>query len=245
MLAGGLKLSALVWLYTDTVTVPGLSPGSVPDRLFWFVGNGTVSVVPPPVSAVARTCPNSTPLRVKFTTGNPKPASAKPPPLSVKFSGAAPRSTGLGVIPVTQSAHPLIGRVMRRGELKLSALVWLYTDTVTVPGLSPGSDPDRLFWFVGNGTVSVVPPPVRAVARTCPSSTPSRVKFTTGKPKPASAKPPPVSVKLSGAAARSTGFGVIPVTQSAHPLMVRLMLAGELKLLAVIWLVCCAVTLPC
>src|SRR2546430_157048 len=123
-----------------------------------------------------------------------------------------------------------------RSGLKLSALVWLYTDTVTVPGLSPGSTPDRLFWFVGNGTVRVVPPPVRAVARTCPSSTPSRVKFTTGKPKPASAKPPPVSVKLSGAAARSTGFGVIPVTQSAHPLTVRLMLAGELKLSALVWL---------
>src|SRR5438876_7391503 len=101
MLAGGLKLLALVWLYTDTATVPGLSPGSTPDRLFWFVGNGTVSEVPPPVSAVARTCPSSTPPRVKFTTGNPKPASAKPPPVSVKLPGAAPRSTGLGVIPLT------------------------------------------------------------------------------------------------------------------------------------------------
>src|SRR5439155_884204 len=219
MLAGGLKLSALVWLYTDTVTVPGLSPGSVPDRLFWFVGNGTVSVVPPPVSAVARTCPNSTPLRVKFTTGKPKPASAKPPPVSVKLSGAAPRSTGLGVIAVTQTVPPLTVRLMLAGGLKLLALVWLYTDTVTVPGRSPGSVPDRLFWFVGNGTVSVVPPPVSAVARTCPSSTPSLPrKFTTGKPKPASAKPPPVSVKLPGAAPRSIGLGVMALTptKAAH-----------------------------
>src|SRR2546430_9170819 len=85
MLAGGLKLSVLVWLYTDTVTVPGRSPGSAPDKLFWFVGNGTVSVVPPPVSAVARTCPTSTPSPTKFTTGNPKPATAHvSPPVTVQ-----------------------------------------------------------------------------------------------------------------------------------------------------------------
>src|SRR5439155_1345691 len=134
----------------DIVTVPGLSPGSTPDRLFWFVGNGAGKSVAQPVSAVARTCPSSTPSRVKFTTGKPKPASAKPPPVSVKLPGAAARSSGFGVIPVTQSAHPLTVRLMLAGEVKLSALVWLYTDTVTVPGWSPGSTPDRLFWFVGN-----------------------------------------------------------------------------------------------
>src|SRR5438309_1592643 len=106
MLPGRLKVLALVWLYTDTVTGPALNPGSDPDRLFWFVGNGTVSVVPP-ASAVARTCPSSTPSRSKFTTGRPEPTSAKPPPVRVKLPGAAPRSIGLGVIPVTQTAHPL------------------------------------------------------------------------------------------------------------------------------------------
>src|SRR2546429_5879405 len=93
-------------------------------------------------------------------------ASAKPPPPSVKLSGAAPRSTGLGVIPVTQSVHPLTVRLMLAGGLKLLALVWLYTDTVTVPGLNPGSDPDKLFRFVGKGTVSCFPPAITA-AHTC------------------------------------------------------------------------------
>src|SRR5439155_1505402 len=80
--------------------------------------------------------------------------------------------------------------------------VWLYTSTVTAPALSPTSGPDRLVWSVGNGTPSVVPP-VRLVARACPTSTPSPTKFTTGNPAPRFAKPFPLIVKLPGAAARS------------------------------------------
>src|SRR2546430_4008158 len=133
MLPAGTKLSALVWLYTDTVSVPGLSPGSAPDRLFWFVGNGTVSVVPPPVSAVARTCPTSTPSPTKFTTGNPKPTSANPSPLSVKLAGAAPKLSGLGVIPVTQTEHPFTVRLMLPGGLKIGSVHFLNTVTVTGP----------------------------------------------------------------------------------------------------------------
>src|SRR5439155_278648 len=142
-LAGGLKLSALVWLYTDTVTVPGLSPGSTPDRQIGRAASRDRVEVPAPASAVDRTCPTSTPLRVKFTTGNPKPASAKPPPVSVKLPGADGRSAGFGVVVVTHGVQLFTVRLMLAGELKLSALVWLYTDIVTVPGLSPGSTPDR------------------------------------------------------------------------------------------------------
>src|SRR5205823_4222051 len=107
--------------------------------------------------------------------------------------------------------------------------VWLYTVTVTAPALSPCSGPDKLVWFVGNGTV--VAPPVRAVARACPTSTPSRTKFTTGRPAPRSPKPPPLSVKLAGAAARSVGLGVIPVTHAPHRVSftVRPMLPTGLK----------------
>src|SRR5207247_2063408 len=108
--------------------------------------------------------------------------------------------------------------------------VWLYTVTVTGPAVSPGSGPDKLVWSEGNGTVSVLSP-VRAVARACPTSTPSRTKFTTGNPAPRSPKPPPMSVKVAGAAARSEGLGVIPVTQAPHRVSftVRLMLPTGLK----------------
>src|SRR2546429_300222 len=144
MLAGGLKLLALVWLYTDAVTGPGLSPGSVPDRLFWLVGNGTVSVVPPPVSVVARTCPSNTPSRVKFTTGNPEPKSPKPLPLSVKLVGAAPRSIGLGVIALTLGAT---------GDSSTSTQSW--SPPALFPGVVKFSEP--VFGSGESGTGTKVP----------------------------------------------------------------------------------------
>src|SRR5882724_2672555 len=84
--------------------VPADSPGSGPDRLVAFVGNGTVRVVLP-VSAVARACASSIPPRVKFTTGSPKPPLAKPCPAIVNGAGGLARSIGLGVIPVTHRGH--------------------------------------------------------------------------------------------------------------------------------------------
>ena len=55
-------------------------------------------------------------------------------------------------------------------------------------------------------------PPVRAVARAWASTTPPRVKFTAGRPKPRFPKISPVIMKVAGGLARSIGVGVIPVT---------------------------------
>ena len=59
-------------------------------------------------------------------------------------------------------------------------------------------------------------PPVRAVARAWASTTPPRVKFTTGSPKPALAKPCPATENAAGGVARSMELGVIPVTHRVH-----------------------------
>src|SRR2546422_4256 len=75
MLLAKMKPFIGVWLYTNTVTDPALSPAKGPDRLVWSVGSGTVSV--PPVSPVALACPTSTPFATKFTTGSPAPRLAK------------------------------------------------------------------------------------------------------------------------------------------------------------------------
>ena len=61
------------------------------------------------------------------------------------------------------------------------------------------------------------------VARAWASTTPLRVKLTTGKLKPKSAKPPPVMVKLAGGEGRSIGLGVmefasVTVTVTVSPL---------------------------
>src|SRR5947208_947154 len=120
--------------------------------------------------------------------------------------------------------------------------VWLYTSTVTAPALSPTNGPDRLVWSVGNGTVSVVPP-VRPVARACPTSTPSPTKFTTGNPAPRFAKPFPLIVKLPGAAARSVGLGVIAQTPQRVSFTVRPVRPTRSKPLAV-WLYTSTITAP-
>ena len=67
--------------------------------------------------------------------------------------------------------------------------------------------------LVGNGTVSVVD--VITVARACASTTPFRVKFAIGSPKPRFANPMPVTVNVAGGVARSIVFGAIAVTPGA------------------------------
>src|SRR5437879_12404920 len=59
-------------------------------------------------------------------------------------------------------------------------------------------------------------PPVRAVARAWASTTPPRVKFTAGRPKPALAKPCPATENAAGGVARSMELGAIPVTHRVH-----------------------------
>src|SRR6267142_4968450 len=76
------------------------NPGRGPLRLVALVGYGTVSEVLPLI-AMARACPSTAPLRVKFTTGGPKPWLMKPPPATVNVAGALARSMGFGVMPVT------------------------------------------------------------------------------------------------------------------------------------------------
>src|SRR5207249_777528 len=68
--------------------------------------NGTVSVVVP-VSVVARSCASRVELRMKLTTGSPKPRFAKAVPVMVKLAGGLARSTTLGLIALT----PGTGRV--------------------------------------------------------------------------------------------------------------------------------------
>src|SRR5882724_8312269 len=73
---------------------------------------------------------------------------------------------------------------------------------------------------VGKGTVSTVLP-VITVARAWAIKVPPRTKFTTGRPKPRFAKPVPVTVKLTGVAARSTVLGVILPTPGLVPVTAR------------------------
>src|SRR5262249_7738070 len=80
------------------------SPGQGPLRLVALVGNGTVSALLP-AGASARACPRSTPARVEFTTGGPKPLSTKPPPPVVNGAGGRLRSIELGVRLITQGAQ--------------------------------------------------------------------------------------------------------------------------------------------
>src|SRR5262249_54901879 len=87
------------WVLTGAASAE--SPGRAPMRLVAFVGNGTVSEVPP-VMAGAPACPNTTPLRMKITTCEPEPPSAKPPPAMVNVAGGLRRSIELGVMLDTQ-----------------------------------------------------------------------------------------------------------------------------------------------
>ncbi|PYN50019.1 MAG: hypothetical protein DME00_07205, partial [Candidatus Rokuibacteriota bacterium] len=115
------------WLYTDTVTDPALSPGKAPERLVRSVGNGTVSAVP--TSPVARAWPSSTSLETKFTTGSPAPKFAGPTPVIVKVLGAAARSIGLGVIPISETS--VCGMALAMVEQALSLPLWSMALTET------------------------------------------------------------------------------------------------------------------
>src|SRR5436853_268681 len=208
MLPAKMKPFRGVWLYTNTVNDPALSPASGPDRLVWAVETGTVSF--PPVSPVALASPTRNPFATKFTTGSPAPRFAKLPPLIVKLFGAAARSIGFGAI-TAQVVHRVSCTVRLVLPTRVKPLsVWLCTVTVTDPALNPANGPDRLVWSVGNGTVSV--PPVRPVALACPTSTPFATKFTTGNAAPRRSSDLPLIVKLFGAAARSIGLGVMALT---------------------------------
>src|SRR2546429_5738559 len=83
-------------------------------------------------------------------------ASAKPPPPSVKLSGADPRSTGLGVIPVTQSVHPFTVRLMLAGGLKRPEQHTSELQTALQPVCSLLLDTNTLFTCLGNRTALVV-----------------------------------------------------------------------------------------
>src|SRR6267142_1996575 len=177
------------------------------------VGNGTVKVALP-VSAVARACASSVVSRMKFTTGRPKPRSAKPVPVIVKLAGGVARSIGFGVIPLTLGAGRVSFTVsvalpirVKGGVLEVCCQTWACTG----PTESPGMFGVIAVACFGNGTVSVVLS-VSVVARACAIKVEPRMKFTTGRPKPRFAKPLPVIVKLAGGVARSIVLGVMPLT---------------------------------
>ena len=64
-----------------------------------LVGNGTVSDVG--VIAVARAWARTTPFRVKFTIGSPKPRFANPLPVTVNVAGGVARSIALGATTIS------------------------------------------------------------------------------------------------------------------------------------------------
>src|SRR6266511_654604 len=100
------------------------------------MGNGTTRVVFD--TEVARTWPSRVPLRVKLATGRPKPKLAKPFPVRVKLAGGGEaRSTGLGVIALTEVVKPLTVTDAPAPPVKLTLLAKVPEDvgakcTVTV-----------------------------------------------------------------------------------------------------------------
>src|SRR5262249_45718312 len=141
--------------------------------------------------------------RMKFTTGRPKPRFASAVPVMVKLAGGLARSTVLGLMAltlgtgresviVTASVPSEIGGAPGRGGEEWAGVA------ATVRGAEDGTR-----------RVAV---PLSAVARTCASMVESRMKFTTGRPKPRFASVVPVMVKLAGGLARSTVLGLMALT---------------------------------
>src|SRR5438132_11201660 len=75
--------------------------------------------------------------------------------------------------------------------------MWLWSCSWRGRHASPGCDRPTDVASSEHGTVSAVPP-VSAVARAWASTTPPRVKFTTGRPKPGLAKPCPATENAAG-----------------------------------------------
>src|SRR5262249_42386007 len=134
----------------------------------------------------------------------------------VKLTGGAERSTVFGVMLLTPETTRV--SVMVSGTLPISVYVRVpvctYTCAWTLPADRPGTFGALAVAAVGKGSVSAVLPDM-AVARACASIVVSRVKFTTGRPKPWFAKPLPVKVKLVGGVARSIVVGVMVLTPGA------------------------------
>src|SRR2546428_381992 len=83
-----------------------------------LVENGAVSVVVP-ASVVARTCASRVELRMKFTTGSPKPRFAREVPVMVKLAGGLVRSTTSGLIALTTGTGRVSVTVSPRVPIRL------------------------------------------------------------------------------------------------------------------------------
>src|SRR5215510_2737380 len=205
---GVAEICCHTWAWTE----PADSPGMLGVIAVACVGNGTVRVVLP-ASAVARACAINVVPFMKFTTGKPKPRFAKPAPVIVNVTGGAPRSIEAGKMPIPLRESFAINAALPISVKELVP-VCCQTCASTRPTDNPGMFGVIAVACVGNGTVRVALP-LSAVARACAIKVVPRMKFTTGRPKPRSAKPVPVIVKLAGGVARSIGFGVIPLTLGA------------------------------
>src|SRR6267142_1949453 len=240
-----MKLKELVPVccHTRASTPPGDSPGRLGVSVVADVGYGTVRVVLP-VSAVARACASSVLPRMKFTTGSPNPRAVKPLPVIVKLAGGTATLIKSGVMALTPRGLITVS-VTLPARLKELAPVCCQTCAWTLPTESPGTFGVSEVACVGNGTVNVVLPE-SPVARACAITTLLRTKFTTGRPKPRFASPPPVTVKFAAGVARSTGFGVMPLTPGTDrvSVTVSVKLTMRLKVLAPVCCHTCACTCP-